>query len=113
MSKEKKKANLFSLQGWEAGLLLELALSNNFLESGTEQFIQNLYNQTISGPRGRSILDPLTHNIIAPVHQVILQKGNSTSITRSIDDPIHEWKDFVKNEKAPASSGWLNTYLCY
>ena len=110
---EKKNANLFSLLGWEAGLVASIALNKNLAETEPEAFIQNLYDTHFASPRGVLKIDPSTHYFIAPVQQAQLQNGNTTNIIRSIENPFNEWNDFVKNERAPSASGWLNTYLCY
>lgn len=114
LKQTKRRANIFSLLGWEAGLILQQVLlnSNENYADGAE-IAGKLGEVKINSPRGEMKLDPETNYFVAPVYKCSVPKN---SVNRSIDfieTPENEWAAFVEIPTEGISSGWTNTYLCY
>jgi branched-chain amino acid transport system substrate-binding protein len=111
----KRAASIFSLLGWETGLLLKTIIDNcaAYQNDGTK-IADHLTTVQIDSPRGEMILDAKTNFFITPVYKCSV-KNNSTKIeiTR-VDDIRNEWHSFTNNNNSEGDvSGWLNTYLSY
>jgi ABC-type branched-subunit amino acid transport system substrate-binding protein len=110
----KRVATVFSLLGWETGLILQevfLRCNENYSD-GTE-IAGKLAAATINSPRGEMRLDTETNYFIAPVYACAVDKskGNRSIIKR--ENKESEWKAFTEIPTEGVSSGWTNTYLCY
>jgi branched-chain amino acid transport system substrate-binding protein len=103
--------SVFSLLGWETGLILKQVIEMNTTDS--EKITDQLANIKIDSPRGTLKLDKETNYFIAPIHQCSI-KNNSIKIESGcIEDVDAQWKAFTEMPNEGTSSGWLNTYLCY
>jgi branched-chain amino acid transport system substrate-binding protein len=109
----KREATIFSLLGWEAGLLLHHIGSGEMTDSSGDKMLQLLHTGNFNSPRGSLRTDHSTNYIIGPAYEATWQKDNSILINNSIADISVEWNSFVREEVGAVSSGWLNTYLCY
>jgi branched-chain amino acid transport system substrate-binding protein len=114
LKQTKRTANIFSLLGWETGLILQQVFinSNENYADGAE-IAGKLGGIKINSPRGEMKLDPETNYFVAPVYKCSVPKN---SVNRSIDfieTPENEWEEFVEIPTEGISSGWTNTYLCY
>lgn len=114
LKQTKRTANIFSLLGWETGLILKQVFinSNENYADGAE-IAGILGGVKINSPRGEMKLDPETNYFVAPVYKCSVPKN---SVDRSIDfieTPENEWAAFVEIPTEGISSGWTNTYLCY
>jgi hypothetical protein len=109
-----KNATLFSLLGWETGMVLHQIFS---LENGkslnASEIVKQLISLPINGPRGKMTLNIDTHNYLAPVVQCSLPKNKSDLKTELILDIEKEWSEYIINQIKGSVSGWTNTYLCY
>jgi branched-chain amino acid transport system substrate-binding protein len=110
----KRNGNVFSLSGWETGLILhEIFLhSNGNFTDGTE-LAGRLAKEKINSPRGEMKLDPETNYFIAPVCKCSIKQNSATPVVEWMENPEKEWTGFVESPTEGVSSGWTNTYLCY
>ena len=110
----KRDGNIFSLLGWETGLILqEIFLhSNGNYTDGTE-LAGRLASGKINSPRGEMKLDPETNYFIAPVCKCSIKQNSGTPMVEQMAVPEKEWTSFVEDPTEGVSSGWTNTYLCY
>lgn len=109
-----KHATLFSLLGWETGMVLQQIFSlGKGKSSNASEMIKQLIALPINGPRGNMTLNIATHNYLAPVVQCSLPKNTSDLKTELISDIEKEWNEFIINQIKGAVSGWTNIYLCY
>jgi branched-chain amino acid transport system substrate-binding protein len=114
LQQTEREACIFSLLGWEAGLVFnEIYLRSNGKYSEGDEIAGKLTGVKINSPRGEMKLDAETNHFIAPVYRCSVQhKSNKLSI-QIIENTENEWKTFVAIPTEGVSSGWTNTYLCY
>jgi hypothetical protein len=110
----KRVATVFSLLGWETGLILQQVFlhSNEHYSDGAE-IAGKLAAGKINSPRGEMKLDPETNYFITPVYKCSVPKNSDKRSIEYIETPEKEWKAFVEIPTEGVSSGWTNTYLCY
>lgn len=110
----KRDATVFSLLGWETGLILHeiFVNSDGHYTDGTE-LAGGLTDAKINSPRGEMKLDPETNYYIAPAVKISISQNSGTPVVEWRKDMDKEWKGFVENPTEGVSSGWSNTYLCY
>ncbi len=107
-------ATVFSLLGWETGLILkEIFLNNEGHYTAGEAIAGQLAMVKIKSPRGEMKLDPETNYFITPVYKCSLPQNAPELIFECIGNPEKEWAAFVGQSTEGVSSGWTNTYLCY
>jgi len=110
----KKTANIFSLLGWETGLIVQqvfLHANENYADGA--EIVNKLAKGKINSPRGEMKLDPETNYFIAPVYKCSVPENSDKLSIEFIDSLENEWKAFVEIPTEGVSSGWTNTYLCY
>ncbi len=109
-----RAASIFSLLGWETGLVINEILQhykNNFHEG--EIIAEHLKKAILNGPRGEMKLDPETMYYTAPAGRFKLEAGTTVAAVEWITDLEKEWKIFTAIQTEGAITGWTNTYLCY
>ncbi len=111
---KKKMPGIFSLLGWEAGIILQrlLAESVHTGYDASEQ-VSVLKAASIESPRGEMKLDDETHFILTPTYLASLPAGSETLLINQQDDWYEEWAFFSTRPPEKIISGWTNTYLCY
>ena len=109
-----RPATIFSLLGWETGLILDELLQNckNDQKEG-EPFINHLKKSVLNGPRGEMKLDPETLYYTCPVGRVEQKTGSTVPEIEWISDIENEWRSFTSLQTEGTVTGWTNTYLCY
>lgn len=110
----KRDGTVFSLLGWETGLILKEASlhgDENYLD-GVE-IARRLANGKIISPRGEMKLDAETNYFIAPVCKCSVKQNSEIPSVEWMEIPQKEWTGFVDDPIEGVSSGWTNTYLCY
>ena len=110
----KKEPTIFSLLGWETGIVLkEIAKSCNNNFSDGDSIAEKLKSLSINGPRGSMKLDDSSQYFLFPVIRCHMEKG-ATELAMEFGVNLEgEWEEFSeKNTEGPVS-GWTNTYLCY
>lgn len=109
-----REAGIFSLLGWETGLILRevFQLADGEYTNGDDLAVK-LAAVKISSPRGELKLDRETNYFVAPVCKCSMKQYGGTMEVEWIDVPEKEWRSFVESPADGVSSGWINTYLCY
>ena len=114
LAKTKRKVGIFSLLGWEVGMILKYVadeISEGF-EDGAA-IAAALQNVPFSSPRGELKLDPGTNYFTAPIVQCSIAGGQNRMTMQQLDFPFDDWSTYVELPTEGAGSGWTNTYLCY
>lgn len=112
--RSKKEPTIFSLLGWETGLILHhmlTALPNDYSDGPV--VAEALKKVNLDSPRGELQLDGETLYYTSPVYQLSAASGEQQRKTVSRDEYASEWKIFTSHHTTGAVSGWTNTYLCY
>ncbi|MDP4261966.1 MAG: ABC transporter substrate-binding protein [Bacteroidota bacterium] len=106
-TEKNKKANIFHLLGWEAGIIAAEAIQH---ES------PSLEGFSYDSPRGNVVIHPATHYTYAPLYKgrIIGDKNGKCMFnvqeTIPSDAAMHT---VIMNDKQGAMvSGWRNNYLC-
>ncbi|MFT3909028.1 MAG: ABC transporter substrate-binding protein [Ferruginibacter sp.] len=108
------KPTMFSLLGWETGMIVDEAIQlcgDNGMDG--ERIIEHLKNITLDSPRGNMKLDGETQFYTAPVTKFRLQAGAVNPELISDINIENEWKQFSSKPTEGTVTGWTNTYLCY
>ena len=110
----KKEPGIFSLLGWETGMILNEIHDNNQVDfRNGESLTEMLKTKKLNGPRGTLQLDTSTLFYVAPVVRCIIP-AQSPDIKMEYNNELkNEWKAFTEKPTAGPVSGWTNTYLCY
>jgi branched-chain amino acid transport system substrate-binding protein len=110
----KRLPSVFSLLGWEAGIILQqvLLLAHDDYTNGAAIAAQ-LTHKSLNTPRGELKLDPVTQYFIAPVGKCSVKKHSGKLEVEWISNFENDWKAFVDEPTEGIVSGWMNTYLCY
>lgn len=108
------KANVFSLLGWNAGLLLAVIAHN---QDATD-IIEQLEQHTWDTPRGKMHMDKATHYAIAPVYQAHVVPGEQGNCRLQLGDAV----SFANEERSKlqhdidhfegSHNSWFNAYPC-
>jgi branched-chain amino acid transport system substrate-binding protein len=110
----KKKASLFSLQGWEAGMIIENILNRHKNDArNATAIVDGLSSMNMTSPRGELKFDARTHFFLAPVYKCHLAPSSTRLEIMPLDWMENEWKTFSGESIQGHTSGWTNTYLCY
>ncbi len=114
-----KRANLFSLLGWEASILADKALglmeANRF---DGRQTCRDLLEFSFEGPRGTVYFDAGTHTSLAPLYRALLKENKEGGCALEVleEIPADQVLDaYVEMSGVPlenATSGWYNSYVC-
>ncbi len=109
-----KKANLFSLLGWETALLLQTAIhAFTHMPGNAAHAVAEMCSTSYDSPRGWLKIDAATHHSYGPSRLISATADMQLSIVETLEDTDSEWKSFT-GESLPTgeSSSWRNTYLC-
>jgi branched-chain amino acid transport system substrate-binding protein len=110
----KRDATVFSLLGWETGLILQqvfLHSDGNYTDGA--EIAGRFAKAKINSPRGEMKLDPETNYFITPVFKCSINQNAGKATVDYIETPEKEWAEFIAQPLEGVSSGWTNTYLCY
>ena len=109
-----RPATIFSLLGWESGLVINEILQHykNNLQEG-EAIAGHLKKAVLNSPRGQMKLDAETMYYTAPAGKFTMEAGATIPVVEWIADFENEWKAFTAIETTGTVTGWTNTYLCY
>jgi branched-chain amino acid transport system substrate-binding protein len=112
LKERKTNANIFSLLGWEAGLVAAYALGLADASAGLEGY-------AFDSPRGRVMLDADTHQCYAPVYDGVVVRGEATGNCRLVMGGLNAYAGedhAVLQQDINALTGpmtsWQNTYGC-
>lgn len=107
-----RKAGIFSLLGWETGILLQK--TGSLIEQGLKgpELTKTMMNMQFDSPRGWLKIDPQTQQTYSPSYLVSVSGNFELKTEACIEDADDERENFTKEKPEGASSGWRNTYLC-
>lgn len=110
----KKDPGIFSLLGWEAGIILKeiYDFSNREYRNG-ELVVDMLKTKPLQGPRGALRLDPETQFFLSPAIRCRMAPGSTQPEMEYDLEFKNEWEDFCEKPLEGSVAGWTNTYLCY
>lgn len=113
-SQAKKKPSLFSLQGWEAGMIIHniFAHCKNDVRNANS-IVAALPSMKMNSPRGELKFDERTQFYTAPVYKCTMPAGSGKPEITTMNMMDNEWKTFSSGSIQGPTSGWTNTYLCY
>lgn len=106
-----KEANLFSMQGWENGLIIVQYLQQRKDAANTEAAIEMLKARKINSPRGTISLNEQRHTL-GPAHLVKAGGNLQIRVEESIADTSAAWEEMLAQIPNEEFSAWRNTYLC-
>lgn len=106
-----KEANLFSMQGWENGLLLMAYLQERKDAANTGTAINMLAQKKINSPRGTISINEQRH-ILGPAYLVRATGNLQVTVEDLITDTSVAWKEMLAQISDEPFSSWRNTYLC-
>lgn len=112
--KTKKDPSIFSLLGWEAGLIVRMVVTkspDDYADGAA--LVKQLGEEELDSPRGKMIMDAATQFFISAPIRSMLAPGTSSLVISSKDNYQDEWDAFTEEPLSGTSSGWTNTYLCY
>lgn len=114
LTKAKKEPTIFSLLGWETGIILQQVLLNarDGMDDGGA-IVQLLAKAAINGPRGELKLDPHTNYFLSPVIKCSIESNADKIKMEQLGLSENEWNTYTEMPNEGISSGWTNTYLCY
>lgn len=107
-----RKPGIFSLLGWETGILLQQIsqLAQNGLKGSA--LVQQLKKVQPDSPRGWLKTDDQTNQTFSPSYLVSLSGNFDLSTQDGPADIDKEWTEFNQVKPEGHTSGWRNTYLC-
>jgi len=106
-----KDANLFSMQGWENGLLLIEYLQQRKSTTNTEAAIDLLKEKNISSPRGAIHVNEKRF-VEGPAYLVQAIGNLQVTVKETITDTSSAWNEMLAQVPQDVFSSWRNTYLC-
>lgn len=112
-SKDKGKTpGIFSLLGWETGILVQEI--KTALDTGINglELIDKLTSETLESPRGWLKTDKQTQQTYGPSYLVAVSGNFELTLEEKLDDTGDERQNFINEKPEGSSSGWRNTYLC-
>lgn len=110
----RKEPGIFSILGWETGMILQHAALNaaDHIIDGTK-IVEGLAGIKMESPRGELILDQQTNYFLAPFMKASIKKNTNKLELEETEIPEDEWRSYTALPNNGVSSGWTNTYLCY
>lgn len=117
LAEKGRKANLFSLLGWEAALLAIALLPLLREEKGKgRETLARFRELQLEGPRGTIRYHEATRHTISPFYEVSLvpdaAQKTMLSVNAVVAQPDKAYESMVAEELGEALSGWYNSYVC-
>jgi branched-chain amino acid transport system substrate-binding protein len=106
-----KEANLFSLQGWEAALLMIYYLQHQTVGVSALQAIEKLKQKPVPSPRGAVRVNN-SNVVTGPAYLVNAEEKLQIEIKEVIEDTLSFYNDMISLVPGTSFSTWQNTYLC-
>lgn len=106
-----KDPNLFSMQGWENGMLLMEYFKQRKDATNTESAIDQLIQKKITSPRGTVFMND-DRLILGPAHLVHATNNLEVTVEESITDVSIALGEMIAQIPETEFSAWRNTYLC-
>jgi hypothetical protein len=107
-----REAGIFSLLGWETGILIQKMES--LMEQGLKglELTNNMMNMQFDSPRGWLRIDPQSHQTYSPSYLTSVSGNFEIKAEACMENADDERENFTKEKPEGATSGWRNTYLC-
>lgn len=107
-----RNANLFSLLGWETGILLKEI--NELAEQGLKGtvLVEEMKKKELDSPRGWLKINEQTQQTYSPAYLVSVTGNYEMAIASQFETRADTMQQFISARPEGASSGWKNTYLC-
>ena len=112
--KKNKKANIFHLLGWEAGIILAQLLADpNGINAAFKAFLDG---KSYESPRGLVTIHPATHIGFAPLYLCEMKRDQDHKATLVLQEKMEisadEHLNVINDQPIGMTSGWFNNYLC-
>lgn len=112
--KKNKKANIFHLLGWEAGIILaQLLADSNGIQMAFKSFLDG---KSYESPRGLVTIHPTTHIGFAPFYLCEMKRNKENKAIlvykETIEISADEHLEVINDQPVGITSGWFNNYLC-
>lgn len=112
--RKSKKANIFHLLGWEAGIVAAHLLEQ--LQHSNASLKELLAGWSYESPRGKVTIHPDTHFAFSPLYYAEMTQTPEAGVNISILDKLEidaaEHLRMMNDQPAGVTSGWFNHYLC-
>jgi branched-chain amino acid transport system substrate-binding protein len=116
MDQRGRTANLFSLLGWEAGLMLADLSDREISLINSRETAEGLRTLQLETPRGLLRFHPTLQHSLAPLYKVHITADDSGHCALVVDEVIEDVStDFEELASVPLESsvsGWFNSYTC-
>lgn len=114
LERKDKKANIFHLLGWEAGIVAAYLLQQP--QRSKVSLKELLAGWSYESPRGKVTLHPETHFSFAPLYYAEMSQTPGEGVNVSILDKLEidaaEHLRMMNDQPTGVTSGWFNHYLC-
>lgn len=112
--KKNKKANIFHLLGWEAGIIIaQLIADPNGIDAAFKQILEG---KSYESPRGLVTIHPTTHIGFAPLYLCEMTRNQDHKAMlvykETIEISADEHLNVINDQPNGMTSGWFNNYLC-
>lgn len=114
MKQKNYKLNLFSLLGWETGILINL-LKQIHIPGEGKKTVSTLTGSSIETPRGKVEFDTETNTSYGSLYTANIVKNDQNNCELLISgalDTRHSYSEMIKLELENSVSGWQNSYVC-
>ncbi len=111
IEKNGKDPNLFSMQGWENGLLLMEYFKHRKDAINTESAINQLKHKKICSPRGSIVIND-DRLVLGPAYLVHATNNLDITVEETITDVSMALSEMIAQIPETEFSAWRNTYLC-
>ncbi|MFB3387664.1 ABC transporter substrate-binding protein [Flavobacterium sp. LAR06] len=109
--------SVFSILGYENGLIIKTILRNTESNTGISSLIEEIDKLNISGPRGNIEFDKGTNRTMFDHHMYKLNFDSNDDISfnkiKTFVNDGHFIKAFTSSNKPEKAGGWQNAYLCH
>ncbi len=115
MQEQKQKIpSVFSLLGWEVGMLLgKISTDCDNCKGDGDKIAEQLSANVFTSPRGALKLDRETNYFLADPYDCHIDSETNQVKLQKEDNVQVEWKEFSNQSPETIVTGWTNTYLCY
>lgn len=110
-SETKTIPNLFSLQGWETGLLL-CGLNDALQDNNITAALTEMKQVVFESPRGWMKIDEQFGCTYGPAYELSVSNGFDLRVIDTIESTDNFLHDMIQQMPDGLVSNWRNTYLC-
>lgn len=108
-----REANLFSMHGWDTGIILEHIFNTSATHHFRARDILSAFSDvTLDSARGPLHMDTATHHMVAPAWLVQTNEAFEPEVISKEEHTLAVWQEIVREKIPGGATGWVNTYLC-